>query len=32
MSWSPLGDSVEIEGICSNTDEELIVKIEAANY
>lgn len=32
MSWSPLGDSEEIEGICSNTDKELIVKIEAANY
>lgn len=32
MSWSPLGDSEEIEGICSNADKDLIVKIETANY
>lgn len=32
MSWSPLRDREEIEGICSNSDKELIVKIETANY
>lgn len=32
MSWSPLGDREETEGICSNSDKELIVKLETANY
>lgn len=32
MSWSLLGDREEIEGIGSNSDKELIVKIETANY
>lgn len=32
MTRRPLGDSEEIEGICGNSDKELIVKIETANY